>query len=49
MGFRPMPAGSEDGSSIVWYQVSNKTNVNTWLDTINQFLTRKKYLHKVIY
>ncbi|CAH1396252.1 unnamed protein product [Nezara viridula] len=38
MGFRPMPEGSEEGSSIVWYQARNKTNINIWMNSFNNFL-----------
>lgn len=38
MGFRPMPQGSEDGSSVVWYQAKNKTNIDLWMKSFSDFL-----------
>lgn len=38
MGFRPMPKLAEEGTSVVWYQATNSTNVQIWVDTINEFL-----------
>jgi len=41
LGFRPAPRNSETGGgSIIWYQSNNMTNVNTWIEQIDEFLER---------
>nr|CAH7718367.1 unnamed protein product [Callosobruchus chinensis] len=37
LGFRPMPMNNEE-STLIWFQGSNKTNYQIWVDHILQFL-----------
>lgn len=40
MGFRPMAQEIEKGS-LIWYNASNATNTDTWVQSLNKFLDRK--------
>lgn len=40
LGFRPMSNETKDGS-LIWYNVTNQTNINMWVKWTDKFLERK--------
>ncbi|XP_019874225.1 sodium/potassium-transporting ATPase subunit beta-2 isoform X1 [Aethina tumida] len=39
LGFRPMPTSNEE-STLIWFQGSNKDNFMKWVDNLNNFLDK---------
>lgn len=40
LGFRPIPKKSSQGS-LIWFDVKNTTTVKAYVDSIDEFLSRK--------
>jgi hypothetical protein len=40
MGFRPMPSRVTEGS-LIWYNLSNKTQINQYVESLDKFLESK--------
>ncbi|KAJ8929761.1 hypothetical protein NQ314_017518 [Rhamnusium bicolor] len=40
LGFRPIASRTEEGS-LIWYNTSNQTTTNKWVDLVDKFLERK--------
>lgn len=47
LGFRPLPAKTEDGA-LVWYSDQNATTGQRWIDLLDQFLKRKLKVDKLL-
>lgn len=42
LGFRPMAEEVEQGS-LIWYDVSNQTQIKSWSNILDGFLARKYF------
>lgn len=40
LGFRPLPTNVEQGS-LIWYDSTNKSQIDYWVDILDDFLARK--------
>nr|CAI5818554.1 unnamed protein product [Callosobruchus analis] len=47
LGFRPISHRTEEGS-LIWYNVTNQTTIQKWVDLADEFLERKYFLLDVL-
>ncbi|XP_017784392.1 PREDICTED: sodium/potassium-transporting ATPase subunit beta-2-like isoform X2 [Nicrophorus vespilloides] len=40
LGFRPMPTADNAESTLIWFEGSNKTNFNKWVNNLSAFLDK---------